>query len=163
MRVLVGGAEASGVQVITSDTGQVIGLQAVTLRGSRECQVLIQDAEGHNEYILPQKFTYVQASNMLVVTSVSPSFAKESQQQEIFVSGRNIATLNIGQLQEVIFSSYKGYDPIDNIYIVEYTGTYNDQPVTIERRIKLTVGDIAPISEITKRQINGDEIRLQRR
>ncbi len=160
MRVLVGGAEASGVQVITSDTGQVIGLQAVTPPGEAgECQVLIQDAEGHNEYILPQKFTYVQASNMLVVTGVSPSFAKESQQQEIFVSGRNIATLNIGQLQEVIFSSYKGYDPIDNIYIVEYTGTYNDQPVTIERRIKLTVGDIAPISEITKRQINGDEIR----
>ena len=86
MRVLVGGAEASGVQVITSDTGQVIGLQAVT--GSRECQVLIQDAEGHNEYILPQKFTYVQASNMLVVTGVSrPLQRNRSSRKSLYPAG----------------------------------------------------------------------------
>ena len=47
--------------------------------------MVIQDSEGHNEYVLPQKFTYVQAGNMLVVTDVTPSYTKESQQQKVVI------------------------------------------------------------------------------
>ncbi len=164
MRVFVGGNEATDVQVITDSAGKVVGLQAVTPPGvAGECEVVIQDSEGHNEYVLPQKFTYVQAGNMLVVTDVTPSYAKESQQQKVVISGRNIATLNISQLQDVELQQGhedEGYDPLSNQYTLVYKGRYNDSPVTIERKIKVTIGLIAPIEEVLKIQENGDQISV---
>ncbi|MBA1336039.1 MAG: hypothetical protein HPY66_1860 [Firmicutes bacterium] len=160
MKVYIGGAQASDVQVITNDIGEVIGLQAKTPPGTPgPREVIITDADGHNEYVVPFTFTYLQTGNMLVVTGISPSYAKETEQKEITVSGRNIATINISELQNVTFVNDDGYDPISNEYTLTYSGEYNGNEVTITRKIKLTVGGIAPITQIPKIEINGDQIK----
>lgn len=162
MKVYIGGTnpenQATEVQVIKDENGNVIGLQAKTPPGQPGPQeIIIRDATEQNEYIVPFVFTYLQASNALLIERVTPPYAKETEQKDIEVVGRNIATINIEGATVTNFV-YGSYDSINKEYVIQYDGTYNGEPVDITRKIKLTVGGITPINDIPLISIDEDRL-----
>ena len=158
MHVYIGGVPATDVQTIQDETGEVIGLQAVTppgTPGSKE--VIIKNANETSEYEVPFAFTYLQAGNFLVVQSVVPDRATETQEREITVGGRNIGTINIsGAEVDQLTDSY--YDSLNNEFVLTFDGTYNDEEVVITRKIKLTIGEIAEITGVPIIASSGDAL-----
>lgn len=150
MKVYIGDnlAPVDSVGTIKNELGEVIGLQAKTPPGTPgPKEIIIKDEGEHNEYVVPFTFTYLQADNALILHNISPTTAKETEQKIVTVTGRNIATINLAEIQNITFLSDEGYDPVAKEYTLKFTGTYGDppQPVTIERKIKLTIGGIASI------------------
>ncbi len=161
MRVYIGSNPATDVQTIKDDDDNVIGLQAKTPRGEPGGQkIMITDAAGTSGYEVGPEFTYLQAGNFLTLRSVDPNTAKETEEAEITVSGRNIATINIGEITDIDYENYTGgYDKNNKEYVLEFAGEYEDNPASITRKIKLTIGDVARITEIELIHKDGDSIK----
>lgn len=163
MKVYIGGTDpenrATDVQVIKDSDGNVIGLQAKTPRGTPgPKEIIIRDVTEQNEYIVPFVFTYLQADNALLIQRVTPSYAKETEQKSIEIVGRNIGTINVEGVTVTNFV-YGQYDSVNKEYVLQFEGTYNGEAVDIVRKIKLTVGGIAPINDVP--MITIDEDRLE--
>lgn len=163
MKVYIGDNLATDVKTIKDDNEKVIGLQAMTPPGEPGGQkiVIMDDAETSGYEVGPE-FTYLQTGNFLTVRSVEPNTAKETEEAEITVSGRNIATINISGVDHVDTENYSGsYDVENEEYVLEFTGTYKGRPVDITRRIKLTIGDVAEVTEIGLIHKDGDSIKAK--
>ncbi len=170
MRVYFGDnlAPVDSVDTIKDEFGEVIGLQVETPPADMPgpCTIVIKDEGENNEYTVPITYTYLEAENALRVEEVIPNNAEETEQREIEVKGKNIATINIDEIQDISLEEDRGYDPVAKEYTLVYSGTYDDDPydanppqaVTIERKIKLTIGRIVTIDSFTDMGIQGDTL-----
>lgn len=156
MKVYIDGVPATEVRVMADSRGNIIGLQAKTPPGGAGSKkIVIMNADESSEYEVGPEFTYLQAGNSLTIQSVVPNMATETEEAEITVNGRNIATINIGEIDDIEF--IKGsYDKGTKEYILEFTGTYDEEDVNIIRKIKLTIGDVARITEVELIDKEGD-------
>jgi len=157
MKVYIGGVPATDVSVITDDFGQPIGLQAKTppsaTAGPKD--VVIKDAGETSEYFVEQEFTYLQTGNYLLLESIVPNQAKETETKEVTITGRNIGTINVEGV--VVSGDPTGsYDEIRDEYVLKYNGTYYGDEVEITRKIKLTIGNIATITGVPVINVAGD-------
>jgi hypothetical protein len=157
MRVYIGGVPATDVSIITDDAGNTIGLQAKTppsaTAGPKE--VVIKDSRETSEYFVEHEFTYLQTGNFLLLQSIEPNQAKETETKEVAITGRNIGTINVEGVT-VSGDPTGTYDMVRDEYVLEYSGDYYGDAVDITRKIKLTIGNIATITGVPVIDVEGD-------
>ncbi len=165
MKVYIGGVPATDVSVITDTFGQIIGLQAKTppsaTAGPKE--VVIKDFGETSEYFVRHEFTYLQTGNFLMLESIEPNQAKETETKDVTITGRNIGTMNVEGVTVSGEPPTGSYDLYKEEYVLEYDGTYYGENVEITRKIKLTIGDIATITGIPVIDVTGDVLTAQTR
>ncbi|SHE59200.1 IPT/TIG domain-containing protein [Caldanaerobius fijiensis DSM 17918] len=109
-------------------------------------------------YVFSGGFTYLTVGNQLTIDTVYPMEMREtSGTRTINVQGRNIKNFNIDKFTAVSDSVYAAYDNNTDEYIVRAKGQYYDnQNVSIEKRIKLNIGNNLKITDI-----EGDDNGIQ--
>jgi hypothetical protein len=156
MKVYIDGVPATGVQAMQDENGEVTGLQAVTPPGTPGTKgVVIKDAGETSEYQVIPEFTYLQAGNFLMLQSIVPPHATETEEREITIGGRNIGTINVGGVV-ISEQTNSSYDNVNNEYVLTFNGTYNEEDAVITRKIKLTIGEITPITGVPTIAVSGD-------
>lgn len=102
-------------------------------------------------------FTYLTVGNQLTISTVYPMEMRETTgSRTVNVQGRNIKNFNVDKFT-VTGSVYTSYDNNTDEYIVKAIGRYYDNDnVSIEKRIKLNIGNNAVITGI-----DGDDNGVQ--
>ncbi len=163
MQVYIGGYDSknrAAVKSVSADPnaeGKTI-ITAVTppsdVEGAKD--VYVQNPVDGSEVRKVGGFTYISVANALTIypEQINPTEARETEQKEITIVGRNISNINVNSLLPMegenwyTDSTDRFFDNTAKEYVAHYQGTYQGQAVYIEKTIRLTIGNEAAINNI---------------
>ncbi|TZE83202.1 IPT/TIG domain-containing protein [Calorimonas adulescens] len=112
-------------------------------------------------------FTYISVANALTIypEQINPQEARETEQKQVSIVGRNISNINISSLLPADGDNWydvepltEFFDPVAKEYVVHYKGKYQNNDVYIEKTVKLTIGNESNIESINFKTGSRDQI-----
>lgn len=146
-------------QLQKAPDGTVLGLEGVTpLVTSTDIgkyDLVIREPATGREAVKKLAFEYVEAGNYLGLKKVEPNFAKETEEKQVQVVGRNIFNINTDGVSNYTtdISNVIRNGPNNDRFIVTYQGfgssTYEGKAITnLVREVEVRIGAVAtPIPE----------------